>query len=393
MKLLEINVCSGCKSTGRIASDIAGLFIQQDGNEAVIAYGRGYVDRGIKTYKIGCKNGVRLDALKTRVFDNAGFNNKRATHRFIEWVKQYDPDIIHLHNIHGYYINVEILFRYLKTCGKKIIWTLHDCWPFTGHCAYFDYIGCERWKDGCHDCPQKKTYPASVVCDRSKQNYEQKKALFTGVPNMTLIPVSEWLASLVKQSFLSEYPVVTIQNGIDHSIFKPIESDILEQHGLSGKRIILGVASTWSSRKGLHHFIELSKMLPQEYHIVLIGLSESQIASLPSNILGIRATDSIEELAAWYTAAYVFVNPSVEETFGLVTVEAMACGTPVIVFNRTAVPEVVRDDCGVVCAENTAEAIKQELDRFKEYDSEACIAASKRYVKDTQYGKYIDLML
>lgn len=393
MKLLEINVCSGCKSTGRIASDIAGLFVQQNGNEAVIAYGRGYVDRGIKTYKICDKNVVRLDALKSRVFDNAGFNSKSATVRFIEWVKEYDPDIIHLHNIHGYYINVEILFRYLKTCGKKVIWTLHDCWPFTGHCAYFDYVGCERWRDGCHDCPQKKEYPASVVLDRSRKNYEQKKALFTGVPNMTLVAVSEWLAGLAAQSFLGGYPIVTIQNGIDHSVFKPTESDILEQYGLSGKRVVLGVASVWSPRKGLHHFLKLSEMLSDEYRIVLIGLSESQISALPPNILGIRATNSIEELARWYTAAYVFVNPSVEETFGLVTVEAMACGTPVIVFNRTAVPEVVNEECGVVCAENDAETIKRELDRFKEYDSEACIAASKRYVKDTQYGKYIDLML
>lgn len=344
MKLLEINVCSGCKSTGRIASDIANLFVRQDGNEAVIAYGRGYVDRGIKTYKICDKNAVRLDALTSRVFDNAGFNNKRATVKFIEWVKQYDPDIIHLHNIHGYYINVEVLFKYLKICGKKVIWTLHDCWPFTGHCSHFDFINCERWRDGCHDCPQKKEYPASVVFDRSRKNYAQKKALFTGVPNMTLVSPSKWLGDLAKQSFLGEYPIAVIPNGIDTAVFKPTPSDFRARYGLENKTVVLGVASPWSRSKGLYDFYTLAERLGGEYAIVLVGLTEKQVSELPQHMVGITRTNSTEELAEIYTAADVFVNPTVSDNYPTVNVEAHACGTPVITYRTGGSVESVMPD-------------------------------------------------
>ena len=394
MKVLMINSVCGIRSTGRICTDIADALTAQ-GHEVKIAYGRETVPEKYQHYavKIGSELDVKIHGIQARLFDGMGFGSKRATEKFIAWVKEYDPDVIHLHNLHGYYINIEVLFRYLKTCSKKILWTLHDCWAFTGHCAHFDYAQCNRWVEGCHHCPQKAEYPATLLADRAKENHQMKKQLFTNVPNMTVIPVSEWLASVVQKSFLHQYPSVVIQNGIDHSAFKPISSDILRQYGIADKRIILGVASLWSPRKGLQHFMELAGMLSEEYRIVLIGCNEVQISRLPENIIGIKETSSVEELAKWYTVADVFVNPSAEETFGLVTVEAMACGTPVIVFNKTAVPEVVTEQCGVVCAENNAYSIKRELDRLKDYDSCACIEVSKKYQKDVQYQKYIDLMV
>lgn len=340
MKLLEINVCSGCKSTGRIASDIAKGFVAL-GHEAMIAYGRGYLDCGIQTYKISSSNEVKLDALKTRIFDNAGFNNKRATKRFIEWVQAYDPDIIHLHNIHGYYINAELLFQYLKKSNKRVIWTLHDCWSFTGHCAHFDYTKCEKWKNGCHSCPLKKEYPASLLLDRSKRNYEKKKALFTGVPNMTIVTPSNWLADLVKQSFLREYSVEVVHNGIDLQSFKPTDSDLRARYGLENKKILLGVASPWSKKKGFDDFIRLSQMLSEDYRIVLIGLNEKQLERCTPQMIGIQRTDSKRELAAWYTAADVFVNTTYEDTYPTVNLEAQACGTPVITYRTGGSTESV----------------------------------------------------
>lgn len=359
MKLLEINVCSGCKSTGRIASDIAKEFVAM-GNEAMIAYGRGYLDCGIQTYKICSNNAVKLDALKTRIFDNAGFNNKRATKRFIEWVRAYDPDIIHLHNVHGYYINVELLFQYLKGCGKKILWTLHDCWAFTGHCAYFDYAGCEKWKEGCRECPSKKDYPTSNLLDASKRNYERKKALFTGIPNLSIVTPSRWLADLVKESFLMEYPTFVINNGIDLESFKPTESDLRKRYGVENKKILLGVASPWSARKGFDDFVRLSDTLSDDYRIVLIGLNEKQMERCTSRMIGIQRTDSKKELAAWYTTADVFVNPTYEDNYPTVNLEAQACGTPVITYRTGGSVESVPAD--YVVGKGDLQALLEKID-------------------------------
>lgn len=389
MKLLEINVCSGCKSTGRIASDVARLFVQQnEGNEARIAYGRGYLDCGIETYRITTKNEVRLDALKTRIFDNAGFNNKRATVKFIEWVKAYDPDIIHLHNIHGYYINVKVLFEYLKTSGKKIIWTLHDCWAFTGHCAYFDYAKCERWKKGCHDCPQKKEYPTSVFADCSRKNYEQKKALFTGVPNMTVVTPSEWLTALVKQSFLAGYPVYTIHNGIDTKSFCPTDGDLREKYNLSDKKVLLGVASPWSARKGFQDILKLSDMISDQYRIVAVGLSKEQMEGLPSNVIGIQKTNSKTELAEWYTLADVFLNPTYEDNYPTVNLEAQACGTPVITYRTGGSVESVPAEYVVDCGN-----VEQLYEKVQFVLNENSVKLIPAVDSNDAYQKYIELIM
>ena len=277
MKILQINSVCGIRSTGRICTDLADI-LEQNGHECKIAYGREIVPEKYKKYavRIGSDKDVKIHALESRLFDNAGFGSKKATEKFIKWVKEYNPDIIHLHNIHGYYINIEILFEYLAEVDKPVVWTLHDCWAFTGHCAHYSYVKCCRWQNGCNNCPQKNRYPSSFLIDRSQRNWFKKKKLFTSVKNMTLVTPSKWLANEVKQSFLGKYPIKVIPNGIDLNFFKPTPSDFREKNGLVGKKVILGVASAWDFKKGLNDFVELSKILDDNYKIVLVGLSEKQ---------------------------------------------------------------------------------------------------------------------
>lgn len=333
MKVLMINSVCGIRSTGRICTDMAEL-LEEQGHECKIAYGRETVPQKYQKYahRIGNGLGVRFDALMTRLFGNSGFNSKSATKQFIQWVRDYAPDVIHLHNIHGYYINVELLFDFLKEYGKPVVWTLHDCWAITGRCAYFSMAGCEKWRTGCHHCQQKNVYPENVLFDNSKRNWERKKKLFSGVKNMTLVTPSKWLAEIMGQSFMGEYPVKVIPNGIDLHVFKPHESSFRKEYGLEDKKIILGVASIWDRRKGYDDFLKLAGLLDDGHRIAMVGVSEKQKQSLPANVIGITRTNNIRELAEIYSSADVLVNPTYEDNYPTVNLEAQACGTPVITY-------------------------------------------------------------
>ena len=342
MKYLFINSVAGVGSTGRIAADKCRELMAQ-GHECRLAYGRTCANcEGIPTIRIGSDLDVKIHGAMSRFFDNHGFSSAAATRRFLKEVRRYDPDVIWLHNIHGYYIHVGELFEYLRVCGKKIIWTLHDCWSFTGHCAYFDYVGCSKWKTGCEKCPQKKSYPASLVMDGSAENYASKKYFFCGIPNLTLTVPSQWLADRVKASFLGEYPVEVVYNTVDRNVFKPTSGDFRKKHGLEDKVMLLGVANIWEERKGLKDFVALSKLLDDRFKIVLVGLTRQQIEEMPENILALPRTDNIRQLVEIYSAADIHVNPSVEETFGMTILEAACCGTPSIVYQDTACEEVAR---------------------------------------------------
>lgn len=340
MKVLMINVVCGIRSTGRICTDLA-VALEEQGHEVKIAYGREDVPEKFQKYavRIGSDLDVKLHGIKARLFDEAGFGSKKATEKFIDWVKEYDPDIIHLHNIHGYYLNIEVLFKYLKTCGKKIIWTLHDCWSFTGHCVYFDYVACDKWKRGCYSCPQKKEYPARIGPDMSRKNYIKKRQLFTSISNMTLVTPSQWLSDFLHDSFMKEYDIRVIHNGIDTEVFRPMEGKVKEQYFCTDKKIILGVAAVWDKRKGLSSFIELSKKLDDTYRIILVGLTKEQIKDLPSNMIGIERTNSVKELVELYSAAAIFVNPTLEDNYPTTNIEAIACGTPVVTYDTGGSPE------------------------------------------------------
>lgn len=339
MKILMINVVCGIRSTGRICTDIA-TELEKQGHEVQIAYGREEVPEKFRKYavRIGSDLDVKLHGIKARLFDGCGFGSKKATEVFIEWIKEYDPDVIHLHNIHGYYINIEVLFSYLKNCGKKIIWTLHDCWAFTGHAAYCEAVDCDKWKEGCYKCPKKSDYPSSLT-DYSKKNWKRKKEVLCGIPNFIIVTPSQWLANLVKESFLLDYKVTVIHNGIDTSVFKTKESDIKKRLGIEGKKIILGVAALWEQRKGLFDFFELSKKLDDNYIVILVGLSKKQIGKLPNRIIGIERTNSVQELAELYSVADVYLNPTYEDNYPTTNLEAIACGTPVITYRTGGSPE------------------------------------------------------
>lgn len=355
MKILMINSVCGIGSTGKICGDMAEKYAA-GGHEVVIAYGRdGTVPERYLPYahRICSDTDVKISAFRTRLLDDHGFANKTATRKFLEWAEGYDPELLWLHNLHGYYIHVGLLFDWIKSRpNMQVRWMLHDCWAFTGHCAHFSFARCDRWKTGCQNCPEKGSYPASCLLDNSRRNYLRKKAAFAGVKNMRLVVPSKWLGKLVRQSFLSAYPVEIRCHSVNTDIFRPTPGSFREKHGLEEKKLILGVASVWTDRKGLRDFYELDKLTDENTKIVLVGLNEKQITQLPKNIMGITRTHDPRELAEIYTAADVFVNPSREETFGLTTLEALSCGTPAIVYRDTACEEVVAQHGGIAVEPN-----------------------------------------
>ena len=340
MKVLMINSVCGIRSTGRICTDLAKV-LEEQGHTVKIAYGREIVPKEFEKYavRIGTNLDVYFHVLQSRLFDNSGFCSTSATKKFIKWVREYNPDVIHLHNLHGYYINIEVLFKYLKEEFKgKIIWTLHDCWAFTGHCAYFDYVNCSKWKNECCNCPAIKDYPKSHV-DNVKRNFKKKEELFTGLNNLIIVTPSKWLSDEVNKSFLKNYPVQVIHNGIDTNVFKPTKSNIKEKYNIKNKKIVLGVSSVWDRRKGLEYMVDLSRTLDETYIVVVIGITKKQQKNLPPNMLGILHTNSIKELVEWYSAAEVFVNPTLEDNYPTTNLEAISCGTPVITFDTGGSPE------------------------------------------------------
>lgn len=356
MKYLFINSVAGVGSTGRIAAEKC-RELMKEGHECVLAYGRQKANcDDIRTIQIGTPWDYKLHGAMTRVFDNHGFGSRVATRRFLWQVEEYDPDVVWLHNIHGYYIHIGLLFDYLKKSGKKVIWTLHDCWSFTGHCAYFDFAGCDKWKTGCKNCPQKKSYPGSLVFDRSCRNYSQKRGLFTGLTDLTIITPSQWLADLVKESYLAEYPVEVVHNTINEDVFKPTPSNFRNRYHLEDKKILLGVASIWETRKGMRDFLALAEQLDESYKIVLVGLSEEQIKELPQNIVGITRTNSAKELAEIYTVADLFINPTYEENYPTVNLEARACGTKIICYDTGGCRETV-GKCDVLIPKGDLKAL------------------------------------
>lgn len=335
MKILLINEECGTGSTGRICTDIA-TALEARGDEVKIAYGRNadIVPECFQKYAVRIGNDIdlKLHGAKTRLLDATGFGSIRATRKFIHWVKEYNPDVIHLHNLHGYYINIEILFEYLKNCGKKILWTLHDVWAFTGHSAYCDAVQCEKWKTKCNRCPQMRTYPKSYI-DRSEHNWLKKKNIFTGVDNLTIITPSRWLEGLVRDSFLKGYPTQVIQNGIDINRFCKVESSLKSNLNLDGKKILLSVATIWNDLKGFSDFIELSKILDNTFQIILVGGMEEKLEKkLPDKITHIQKTQNIDEMVELYNIADIYVNLTYCDTYPTVNLEAVACGTPVLTY-------------------------------------------------------------
>lgn len=335
MKILLINEECGTGSTGRICTDIA-TALEARGDEVKIAYGRNVdiVPECFQKYAVRIGNDIdlKLHGAKTRLLDATGFGSIRATKKFIQWIYQFNPDIIHLHNLHGYYINIELLFDCLKKINKPIIWTLHDVWPFTGHSAYCDAVGCSKWKKGCEHCPQMKAYPKSYI-DMSKKNWKKKKDIFNGVANLTIVTPSKWLTELVKDSFLNEYSIRVINNGIDTEKFRKVRTHLKADLGLQKEKVLLSVATVWNDLKGLSDLEQLSGLLDSDYKIILVGgMTEKQENNLPESILHIRRTQDINEMVELYNIADVYLNLTYCDTYPTVNLEAASCGTPVITY-------------------------------------------------------------
>lgn len=348
MKILQINTFCGKESTGRLVVDLYHM-VKKEGYTCKIAYGRENIRNDVETIKIGTKREFYLHGIMARITDRQGFYSESATKKFIMEVERFNPDIIHLHNLHGYYLNLPLLFKYIGRSKKKIIWTLHDCWAFTGHCTHFEFIGCRKWKTECTDCAQKNMYPKSLFIDASKRNYQEKRKLFRMVENMTIVTPSEWLAGLVKQSFLAKYSVKVIPNGVDTKTFYPRKSIFRKKYGIENKFVILGVANVWTERKGLNDFLKLSNLLDREKEqIVLVGLNKKQLKKIPKGIIPITHTNNTEELAEIYTAADIFFNPTYEDNYPTTNLEAAACGTEVITYNAGGSAETLMHQNGIV---------------------------------------------
>jgi len=396
MKVLQINSTLNSGSTGRIAEGIGQKVIEQ-GGVSFIAFGRSANASQSQMIRVGSKFSQAVHLLNTRLFDTHGFHSRRATQELIQRIKEIQPDIIHLHNLHGYYLNIEILFDFLKDWDKPILWTLHDCWAFTGHCCHYERVKCIKWKSECRSCPLKWLYPQSYVYDNSQDNFRKKKMLFSLPKNLQIVTVSKWLERQVAQSFLQKRKIETIYNGIDLQVFRPMNQLYLKkQYGFEGKQVILGVANIWSDGKGLQSFTELSKMINKNQVIILIGITKKQIKQLPANILGIAHTSSIEELAKYYNLADVFVNPSIAETFGMTTAEAMACGTPSVVYETSAMPEMITDEVGFIVPFNNHEFLYEKTNKIlangKEVYIQKCRSrAEELFDLDKQYEKYTSL--
>ncbi len=394
--LLQINVEVNYGSTGRIAEEIGKLALKQ-GWASYIAYGRKKRQSASKLIAIGHKWDQLYHLLLTRLLDRHGLASKMATKKLIRQIIKLNPSIIHLHNLHGYYLNLELLFSYLNSTNIPLIWTFHDCWAMTGHCTHFENVNCEKWKTTCHQCPQLGVYPSSWGRDRSKKNHQLKKRLFHSLKNLTIVPVSHWMNTVVQKSFLSGYSSKVVLNGIDIDVFSPRPCiNILKKNKLENQFIILGVASVWSENKGFKDFIKLSRLLGDAEKIVLIGLNKKQISGLPKNIIGLERTSSIDELAQWYSAAHVYVNTSLEESFGLTTAEAMACGTPSIVYNTTACPEMISPEVGLVSETKNITVLYSNILQIKDkgkgfYKNPCRERAIRLYNKNDTFQEYISL--
>jgi len=386
MKVFQINTVCGTGSTGKIAVDLAGE-LKNNGHSSVIAFGRGEAKNWNNTYRITTPLQNKMHAVYTRITDKHALCNTKATKKLIAKIKSENPNIVHLHNLHGYYLNAKSLFEFLADYNKPVVWTLHDCWSFTGHCAYFDFVDCKKWRTGCYKCPQKKTYPKSVFLDNSKGNYKWKKSFFTAISNLTIVTPSNWLKNLVQQSFLQDYPIKVINNGIDLNVFKPTKSDFRKRYNLQNKIIVLGVANVWEKRKGIEDFIKLSKTLSNDYKIALVGTNKKQIKLLPKNILAIPSTANVKELVEIYSASDMLVNPTYEDNYPTVNLEALACGIPVITYNTGgSVESVVKDN---VCLNGDIDMLKSIITRIalKEKESMDVLQFSKQYMVE----KYLKL--
>lgn len=392
MKILLINAFYDWGSTGKIAKDLHDV-CNENGIECKSAYRYAEKGRIEDTILVSSWLDTHVHNRIARYTFMGGCFSHIRTALFIRKAKRYDPDVIHLHNLHGNYINLRMLFRYIKKSKARVVWTLHDCWSFTGYCPYFTLSGCERWKDGCRNCPDNNVYMQKCF-DIIKRRWSQKRKYFTGMDKLEVVTPSKWLAELVRQSYLKEYNVSVIHNGIDLSVFRPTDSNFREKYGCVDKYIVLGVASVWEKRKGLDVFAGLAKILGDKYKIVIVGTDDEADKQLPDNVISIHRTNNQVELAEIYTAADVFVNPTREENYPTVNMEAIACGTPVVTFDTGGSSESLTEKSGIAVPCDDVDAMRNAIIDICEKNilkSADCIACAAEFDKKKIFREYIEL--
>ncbi len=397
MNIIQINQTYNLGSTGKIMCEINELINNTGNNGYMVAgYSNDHdVDGLLCANTLKAYLPVRIDQIIFRLSGKNGYRYKKRTKEIIKWIEHKKPDIVHLHNIHGDWINLEYLFKYLKWKKVPVVWTLHDCWAFTGRCSYFDMCKCDKWKSQCDRCPNKKVYPISYIFDYSKRMYNDKKNWYSNMGNMTIVTPSEWLAGYIKESFLGEYPLSIIHNGIDLNTFRIHTQRSKYVNHVIDKYIILGVASSWSQRKGFEDFIKLDKIINHDrYQIVMVGLNAKQIKSIPKTIIGIARTNNQTELAELYSSANVFINPTYQDNYPTTNLEATACGTVCITYNTGGSPESIMDKSLIVPKGDVRKLLKvieqvcTTIDYSKEKVREFAI---NNFDKINSYRKYIEL--
>ncbi len=396
MKVLQINSVCGIRSTGRICTDIADM-LQKNGDECLIVYGREHAGSNSEniSLKIGSYATNVLHYFNFMLHDDDGKGSWLITKRLIRKIKKFKPDIIHLHNIHGHYINYNVLLDYIAESNIPAVFSLYDCWQFTGNCTHFDYIGCEKWKEQCKACPIQDKYPFDRHwIDRSARNFKNKQKHMQKIKNKVILPGSYWLAGIARESFLKDSKIVPLQSGLDLTKYHMKESDIKKQHGLEDRAVVLCVASTWSRAKGVHFLCEVADKLADTATLVVVGALADDAVKTHPNIVHIEQTNSIDELCMWYTAADAYLNLTLQETLGLTNVEALACGTPVVTFASGGCTECVDDTCGIAVKRDDVDAaVKAVKDIVKTYPftREACLKKANEFDKNKLYTKYLDV--
>ncbi|MDR0908563.1 MAG: glycosyltransferase, partial [Spirochaetaceae bacterium] len=374
-----------------------GAHVISKGWQSYIAYGRWSGASKSHLVKIGSKLSVYWHGIYTRLTDRHGFASTNATKKFIREIEKIKPDIIQLHAIHGYYINIKILFKYLVKANIPVVWTFHDCWAFTGHCVHFENINCEKWKTQCHDCKELYGYPFSFH-DSSQKNYQDKKTLFTSIANMTIVSVCNWMNEIVKKSFLNEKKLTVIKNGIDINVFKEVDSTNTKRKYQipNDKYVIIAVASRWNKTKGLQDIFCIAKDLYPDMVLVLVGVTRQQVKYALPNIIAIGHTENVSELAALYSLADVLINPTYQDTYPSINLEAIACGTPVITYNTGGCAESINSETGIVIEQGNINEMLNAILLIKEKGKSSYSKACKNmaitnFDKNERYKDYFNL--
>jgi glycosyltransferase involved in cell wall biosynthesis len=389
--LLQLNCTANWGSTGKIAEQI-GVRAQQKGWKVYMAYGRKILPSSLQTICVGHKLSPYLHYAENRLLDHEGLGSRFETQRLIKKIQVIHPDVVHLHNIHDHWLNYKLLFEYLNRTDIKVVWTLHDCWSYTGGCSHYTLLNCNKWQTECKNCVR-----SHLLRDYSNQQFHLRKDLFTANMNLTLVSVSKWLEGEVRKSFLKDAHIQTILNGVDVNLFRPIKvSDINNKYNLHGKFVLVAAATAWSSAKGLEDYKVLATLLPSDCTLILIGLNEKQLRSLPQSIIGLPRTANVQELVEFYSRADVVMNLSYQESFGLTTVEGLACGSPSIVYNATASPELVTPETGIVVEPGDIHGVLSAILKIKQKGkvaySTACRQRAEQYFdKNKNFEKYIQL--